>query len=61
MISCAVRPASARRRFAPSAGGWSSNDLYKREMADVNADAKTDIVGFGLTGVHESQAHDFLF
>ena len=38
--------------FAPSAGGWSSNDLYPRELADVNLDGKIDIVGFGEAGVY---------
>ncbi|MEA2837961.1 MAG: serralysin [Bradyrhizobium sp.] len=34
-----------------SAGGWSSNDLYPRQLADVNGDGKIDIVGFGDKGV----------
>ena len=33
--------------FTPGAGGWSSDDLYKRELADVNGDGRADIVGFG--------------
>ena len=39
--------------FGPAAGGWSSQDLYPRELADVNGDGKADIVGFGLNGVSE--------
>ena len=37
--------------FAPGAGGWSSDDLYKRELADVNGDGRADIVGFASAGV----------
>ena len=46
--------------FAPGAGGWISDDLYKRELADVNGDGRADIVGFANSGVYVSQAHDFL-
>ncbi|WP_210316720.1 FG-GAP-like repeat-containing protein, partial [Bradyrhizobium sp. CIR3A] len=42
--------------FTPGAGGWSSDDLYKRELADVNGDGKADIVGFGQAGVFVSLA-----
>ena len=42
--------------FAPGAGGWSSDNLYKRELADVNGDGMADIVGFGHAGVHVSLA-----
>ena len=42
--------------FAPGAGGWSSDDLYKRELADVNGDGMADIVGFGQAGVYVSLA-----
>jgi hypothetical protein len=28
-------------------GGWSNNNVYRREMADVNGDGRDDIVGFG--------------
>ncbi len=34
--------------FGPNAGGWSSDDTYPREVADVNSDGMADIVGFGL-------------
>jgi hypothetical protein len=37
--------------FAHGAGGWTSNDAYPRELADVNGDGMADIVGFGETGV----------
>ena len=37
--------------FGPNAGGWSSDDTYPREVADVNGDGKADIVGFASTGV----------
>ena len=35
---------------AASAGGWSSNDLYYRELGDVNHDGRADIIGFGSGG-----------
>ena len=46
--------------FAPGAGGWISDDLYKRELADVNGDHMADIVGFAHSGVYVSQSDDFL-
>jgi FG-GAP-like repeat len=42
--------------FGPNAGGWSSDDTYQRELADVNGDGKADIVGFASTGVFVSLA-----
>src|SRR5262249_14204885 len=42
--------------FAPGAGGWSSDDLYPRELADVNGDQMADIVGFASSGVMVSLA-----
>ena len=46
--------------FAPDAGGWISDDLFKRELADVNGDGSDDIVGFGAAGVYVSLSQDFL-
>ena len=37
-------------RFGPGAGGWSSDDLYKRELADVTVPA-ADFAGFVKAGV----------
>lgn len=37
--------------FAVGAGGWSSQDLHPRHIADVNGDGFSDIVGFGQSGV----------
>ena len=37
--------------FAVGAGGWTSQELYPRHIADVNGDGFSDIVGFGQTGV----------
>jgi hypothetical protein len=42
--------------FAVGAGGWSSNDKFPRELADVNGDGMADIVGFGDAGVWVSLA-----
>lgn len=39
---------------ALSAGGWTSNNLFPREVADVNHDGFADIVGFGNNGVFVS-------
>ena len=40
--------------FGSNAGGWSSNDTFPREVADITGDAKADIVGFGSSGVWSS-------
>jgi uncharacterized repeat protein (TIGR01451 family) len=42
--------------FGPSAGGWSSDNIYPREVADVNGDHMADIIGFSSAGVFESRA-----
>jgi ELWxxDGT repeat protein len=42
--------------FAVGAGGWTSNDKFPRELADVNGDGMADIVGFGDAGVWVSLA-----
>ena len=51
-----AQPSFELAAFAPGAGGWSSDDLYKRELADVNGDGMADIVGFGHAGVYVSLA-----
>ncbi len=43
-------------QFAPGAGGWSSQNTYPRQLADVNNDGMADIVGFGKSGVSVSLA-----
>ena len=40
-----------RVRHVKQRRGWSSDDLYPRELADVNGDGLADIVGFGIAGV----------
>jgi hypothetical protein len=45
--------------FAPSAGGWVSDTLYHREVADVNGDGVADIVGFGQDGVFDALSNGF--
>jgi len=42
--------------FGTNAGGWSSQDLYPRTLADVNGDGMADIVGFGADGIFMSLA-----
>jgi hypothetical protein len=42
--------------FGPGAGNWISDDLYPRELADVNGDGMADIVGFAQPGVLVSLA-----
>jgi hypothetical protein len=44
------------RAFAPGAGGWDSDDIYPRELGDVNGDGAADIIGFGYGGVLEALA-----
>jgi Ca2+-binding RTX toxin-like protein len=39
-----------------SAGGWNSNNIFHREMGDVNGDGMADIVGFGIAGVSVARA-----
>ena len=51
-----AQPSFELAAFAPGAGGWSSDNLYKRELADVNGDGMADIVGFGADGVYVSLA-----
>ena len=40
--------------YGYSAGGWTSQDLYPRFVADVNGDHRADVVGFGAGGVYVS-------
>jgi len=49
-------PAFTDTAFGVGAGGWSSYNTYPRQLADVNADGKADVVGFGYGGVHASQS-----
>jgi hypothetical protein len=37
-------------------GGWSSQNLFPRELADVNGDGMADLVGFAQSGVYVSLA-----
>jgi hypothetical protein len=39
-----------------SAGGWTSQNLYPRTVADANHDHQADIVGFGAGGVRVSRS-----
>ncbi len=40
----------------PTAGGWSSNDLYLRLLGDMNGDGMSDVVGIGQRGVFDAMA-----
>jgi hypothetical protein len=42
--------------FGSNTGGWTSQDLYPRTLADVNGDGMADIVGFGADGISVSLA-----
>ena len=35
-----------------SAGGWTSNNVFLREVADVNGDGRADIIAFGQSSVY---------
>jgi len=37
-----------------AAQGWNSDNIYHRDLADVNGDGKLDIVGFGIAGTYVS-------
>jgi len=45
--------------FGRDAGGWSSQTIYPRFVADVNGDGQADIIGFGQSGIYVSLAGDF--
>jgi hypothetical protein len=47
------------QQFGAEAGGWTSQDRFPRELADVNHDGAADIVGFGAPGVYEALSHHF--
>ncbi|QNP46486.1 M10 family metallopeptidase C-terminal domain-containing protein [Sphingomonas sediminicola] len=61
-LAIQVTPFSAENlvltAFGYSAGGWTSDDRYPREMADVNGDGRADIVGFGNDGVFVALANN---
>lgn len=42
--------------FAPGAGGWTSNNLYPRFVADLNGEHHADIIGFGHSGGYDTLA-----
>jgi hypothetical protein len=51
-----AQPGFELSAFGVNAGGWSSDDAYPREVADVNGDGMADIIGFGNAGVYVSLA-----
>ncbi|MCB8822880.1 DUF4214 domain-containing protein [Microvirga rosea] len=38
--------------YGSASGGWSSQEIYPREMADVNGDGRADIVGFAHNAIN---------
>jgi hypothetical protein len=42
--------------FAAGAGGWTSQDLWPRAVADVDGDGMADMIGFGDRGVYLSMS-----
>ena len=49
-------PATGLANAFNPANGWTGDDQFHRELADVNGDHMADIVGFGTTGVLVSLA-----
>ena len=47
--------------FGYSAGGWTSQNLYPRMLADVNADNRADVIGFGNGGAYVSLSTGTIF
>ncbi|MEA2920141.1 MAG: hypothetical protein QOF07_104, partial [Bradyrhizobium sp.] len=45
--------------FSHGAGGWTSENMYPRQLADVNHDGAADIIGFGESGVWEALSNGF--
>jgi hypothetical protein len=47
-------PILARQTFGAdqSAGGWSDDNLFPRQVGDLNGDGRTDIIGFGADEVY---------
>jgi trans-aconitate methyltransferase len=43
-----------------AAQGWSSDNTFHREIADVNHDGQLDLVGFGIAGVLAGLNQDFV-
>jgi hypothetical protein len=52
-------PLAGIRNFALNAGGWASQNLYPRDVGDVNGDGVADIIGFGQDGVFEALSNGF--
>ncbi len=52
-------PVPGIRNFGLSAGGWGSQNLYPRDLGDVNGDGVADIIGFGQDGVYEALSNGF--
>jgi hypothetical protein len=51
-------PIAGSQNFTP-AGGWVSQNLYPRELGDVNGDGTADLIGFAHDGVLEAVSHGF--
>jgi hypothetical protein len=57
MATSFAQPQFVLSAFGSVAGGWSSQNLYPRLLADVNHDSDADIVGFASNGVMVSAAN----
>jgi hypothetical protein len=42
--------------YGTGAGGWTNYNTYPRAVADINADGKADIIGFGAAGIYVSSS-----
>jgi len=51
------QPAVGTSFWGTQTGGWSSQNLSPRELADVNGDGCADLVGFAQNGVYASLAN----
>jgi hypothetical protein len=52
-------PVAGMHSLTPNAGGWASQDLYPRELGDVNGDGMADVIGFGHDGVFAALSNGF--
>ena len=44
---------------SPTAGGWTSQDVYPRLLGDVTGDHRADIVAFGDAATYVAVSHNY--